>query len=210
MTKGKLIVFEGIYGAGKIISATVEHLRQALTGTGKEIYEIDSPDSGRALLMGAQEMNSSWRYGIFLPDFLFELASRARACAVIGEELDKGKIVLCNHFTLSSIVYAHLKGHDWFREDLNCLEARARELQSGRVLVPDCTFFLDVPLETALGNLGERIDGYFTPADVVMQQKLFKEELAKLPDNKKCIINADKKEEDVAREILAVITRLAG
>ena len=53
MAKGKLIVFEGIYGSGKYVVRLVNRLREALAAEKREVYEIDSPDSGRAQLMGA-------------------------------------------------------------------------------------------------------------------------------------------------------------
>jgi len=116
MPSGKLIVFEGIYGSGKYVVRLVNRLREALAAEKREVYEIDSPDSGRAQLMGAGDLDSSWHYGVFKADFFFELAGRARVCHVIREEMKAGKVVLCKNFTLASVAYAQLKGHDWFRE----------------------------------------------------------------------------------------------
>ncbi len=205
MKKGKLVVFEGIYGTGKRAVHLVNRLRELLGSQGREVYEIDSPDSGRAQLMGAQELDSSWRYGIFKPDFFFELASRARVCSVIRQELREGKVVLCKNFTLSSIAYAHIKGHDWFREDLNCLEARARGLHFGGEVVPDLTIFLDVPPETAIKELGARLNEFFKPADLHLQRKCYQEELSKMPREKVCIVDAAKSEDEVFAEALSVI-----
>src|SRR6266700_3080454 len=95
MNKGKFIVIEGIYGSSKVIVRLVSKLREALIRKGNDVYEIDSPDSGRAQLMGAQDLDGSWRYGVFVADFFFELASRARACTAIRQELEGGRIVLC-------------------------------------------------------------------------------------------------------------------
>jgi dTMP kinase len=178
MKKGKFVVFEGIYGSGRLIVELVAQLREALLKQGTPVYEIDSPDGGRAQLMGAQELDSNWRYGDFHADFFFELASRARVCSAIREELTQGKLVLCKHFTLSSIVYAELKGHDWFREDLNVLEARARG--AGGELTPDLTVFVDLPPDAAVRELGDKLRGLFQPADLVRQQRLYKEEIARL------------------------------
>lgn len=205
MAKGKFIVIEGIYGSGKLVVGLVEKLRAALLKQGNEVYEIDSPDSGRAQLMGVQELTSGWLYGMFKPDFFFELASRARVCSVTREELKQGKVVLCKNFTVSSIVHARLKGHDWYREDLNCLEARARGLQFGGEVVPDLTIFLDVPPESAAQDLGENIDGFFKPSDLVLQRKYYLEELAKMPENNYKIINAERHEDEVFSETLSLI-----
>lgn len=205
MTKGKFVVIEGIYGSGRFVVDLVEKLRTSLVKEGKEVYEIDSPDSWRAQLMGVQELSSGWLYGMFKPDFFFELASRARVCSVTREELKQGKLVLCKNFTVSSIVHARLKGHDWFREDLNCLEARARGLQFGGEVVPDLTIFLDVPPETAAHDLGEKINDFFKPSDLVLQRSYYLEELSKMPDNKFRIISAANREDEVLSEALSVI-----
>jgi dTMP kinase len=205
MSKGKFVVFEGIYGSGKLIVDLVEKLRTSLVQRGNEVYEIDSPDSGRAQLMGAQELADGWLYGMFKPDFFFELASRARVCSVTRDELKQGKIVLCKNFTVASIVHARLKNHDWFREDLNCLEARARGLQFGGEVVPDLTIFLDVPPEAAAQELGEKIIDLFKPSDLFLQRDYYLEELSKTPDNKYRIINATHHADEVFSEALAAI-----
>lgn len=208
MKKGKLIVFEGIYGTGKLAVNFVNQLRMELTSQGHGVYEIDSPDSGRAQLMGAQELDCSWRYGLFKPDFFFELASRARVCSVIRPELQSGKIVLCKNFTISSIAYAQMKGHDWFREDLNCLEARARGLHFSGEVAPDFTIFLDVPPETAIKELGSRLSTLFKPDDLFLQQKCYLEELSKLPKDKVSIIDASRPEQEIYANALSVISKI--
>jgi dTMP kinase len=208
MNKGKLVVIEGIYGAGKYAVSLAENLREVLVRQGKEVYEIDSPDTGRAQLMGAEDLDCGWRYGMFKPDFFYELASRARACSVIGDELRAGKVVLCKNLTLASIAYAAIKGHDWYGEELNLLEARARGLNFGGEVSPDLTIYLDLAPETALDNLGSRIDGYFTPADIRLQAACYRKELAKLPTNQVGIIDASKPGGEIAAEALALINRI--
>lgn len=208
MKKGKLIVIEGIYGTGKLVVDLVESLREGLIKQGHEVYEIDSPDTGRAQLMGAQDLDCGWRYGLFKPDFFYELASRARACSVIRDQLQAGKVVLCKNFTISSIAYAAIKGHDWFREDLNCLEARARGLNFNGEIVPDLTIYLDLAPEAAVENLGSRIEGLYTPEDIQLQAARFKEELARLPKPQVGIVSAEKPAKAIAVEALAHINRI--
>ena len=96
------------------------------------------------------------------------------------DHLAKGEVVLCKSFTLSSMAYAQLKGHDWFREDLNVLEARARKVK-GVEVEPDLTVFVDVTPETAASELGRSLSPHFTPADLVKQRQILVEEMAKLP-----------------------------
>ena len=205
MSKGKLIVFEGIYGTGKLIVGLVERLRERLQGQGREVYEIDSPDSGRAQLMGAQDLQAGWRYGLFKPDFFFELASRAQVCSAIRPELAKGSIILCKHFTLSSIVYARLKGHDWFREGLDALEARARGLGFGGEIAPDLTIYLDMLPATAEQQLGEKIEGYFTPDELTLQRTYYLEEIARMAAGSVIQVNAEQHFEGVLEHSLAAM-----
>jgi thymidylate kinase len=204
MTKGKLVVFEGIYGSGKLIVGLVELLRNALMKGGRVVYEIDSPDSGRAQLMGVSALDGSWRYGRFEPDFFFELAGRSRVAAVGHDHLAKGELVLCKSFTLSSMAYAQLKGHDWFREHLDVLEARARLLPSGEVK-PDLTIFVDVTPETAAAELGRSLAPHFDLGDLVKQRQIYLDEMSKLPPGTGLVIGGSRSAEAVFPETLAAI-----
>ncbi len=208
MAKGKLIVFEGIYGSGKYVVKLVNRLREALAAEKREVYEIDSPDSGRAQLMGAGDLDSSWHYGVFKADFFFELAGRARVCHVIREELKGGKVVLCKNFTLASIAYAHLKGHDWFREDLNVLEGRARGVGVEGEVRADLTIFLDVQPDTMARDLGARMEKFFRTSDLMLQRKVYLDELARLPSEKVKILSAERHEDVSFNEALGAIRAL--
>lgn len=205
MPNGKLIVFEGIYGSGKHVVKLVNRLREALVAEKREVYEIDSPDSGRAQLMGAGDLDSSWHYGVFKADFFFELAGRARVCHVVREELKAGKIVLCKNFTLASIAYAQLKGHDWFREDLNVLEARARGAGFGGEIAPDLTIFLDVPPEPSARDLGERMEKFLRTTDLAQQRKIYLDEISRMPSDKVKVLSSERHEDVNLAEALGAI-----
>ncbi|MCX5730876.1 MAG: hypothetical protein NTY18_05890 [Deltaproteobacteria bacterium] len=207
MTAGKLVVFEGIYGSGKTIVEVVNRLRETLVQKGSEVYDIDSPDTGRARVMGAQDLDTSWHYGIFEADFFFELASRARVCSAIRDELPRGKIVLCKNFTLASAVHARLQGHDWVGEELNVLERRARGLPFGREVVPDLTLFVDVRPEIAAKQLGGRLSEFFPAGTLERQRALYLEELSRLPVNRVKVIAAGS-EDGVFEESLVTIRSL--
>jgi thymidylate kinase len=208
MKSGKFIVFEGIYGAGRLVVALVDKVRAALAADGVEVYELDSPDSGRAQLMGATALDGSWRYGRFDADFFFELASRARVSAVAREKLGSGKTVLCKSFTLSSVIYAGLKGHDWFREDLNVLEARARGMWGNHPLNPDLTVFVDLSPEVAARELGDKMAGLFTLDDLKRQRALYLEELARLPSKSVKLLHAAETADAIFPEAIAAVRAL--
>jgi len=208
MKPGKFVVFEGIYGAGRLVVALVDKVRAALAAEGTEVYELDSPDSGRAQVMGATGLDGSWRYGRFEADFFFLLASRARVSAVAREKLGAGKTVLCKSYTLSSVVYAGLKGHDWFREDLNVLESRARGMSGGHPLTPDLTIFVDLSPETAFRELGDSIKGLFTLDDLKKQRAAYLEELARLPAAGVKLLHAAETADAIFPEAMAAIRGL--
>ncbi len=205
MKPGKFVVFEGIYGAGRLVVALVDKVRAALAADGVEVYELDSPDSGRAQLMGAGGLDGSWRYGRFEADFFFELASRARVSAVAREKLGDGKTVLCKSYTLSSVVYAGLKGHDWFREDLNVLEARARGLLGAAPLTPDLTLFVDLSPEAAARELGDKLKGLFTLDDLKKQRAAYLEELGRLRPGSVKLLHAAETADAIFPEAVAAI-----
>lgn len=207
MGTGKLVVFEGVYGSGKLVVDVVNRLRDALVGRGVEVYEIDSPDTGRARVMGAQDLDTSWRYGVFEADFFFELAGRARVCSVVREELARGKTVLCKNFTVASAVHARLLHHDWVGEELNVLEKRARGLPFGRELVPDLTLFFDVRPEVAARQLGGRLEEFFPPGTLDRQREYYLQELSRLPADKVRIVAAGS-EDGVFEESLVAIRAL--
>jgi thymidylate kinase len=208
MKPGKFIVFEGIYGAGRLVVALVDKVRAGLAAEGVEVYELDSPDSGRAQLMGATGLDGSWRYGRFDADFFFELASRARVSAVARDKVAAGKMVLCKSYTLSSVVYAELKGHDWFREDLNVLESRARGMAGASPLWPDLTVFVDLAPEAAARELGDRMKGLFTIDDLRKQRALYLDELARLPASGVKMLHAAETADAIFPEAMAAIRGL--
>jgi thymidylate kinase len=207
MKPGRLVVFEGVYGSGKLIVEVVNRLREKLVGQGAEVYEIDSPDTGRARVMGAQELDTSWRYGVFEADFFFELASRARVASVVRDEVARGKIVLCKNFTLASAVHVRLLGHDWEGEELNVLERRARGLPFGREVVADLTIFVDMRPEVAARQLGGRLSEFFPAGTLERQRELYLQEIGRLPPDRAKIIAAGS-EDGVFEEALTAIRSL--
>jgi thymidylate kinase len=208
MAKGCLVVFEGVYGSGRLIVDVVNRLRESLVARGREVYEIDSPDTGRARVMGAQELDGSWHYGIFEADFFFELAGRARVASVVRDELAQGKIVLCKNFTVATAVHARLAGHDWEAEELGVLERRARGMPFGRELVPDLTLFVDMRPDEAERQLHGRLADFFPPGTLQKQRELYLQELSRLPPEKVRVIAAGS-EDGVFEEALQAIRAVA-
>jgi thymidylate kinase len=157
--------------------------------------------------MGAAELDGSWRYGRFEPDFFFELAGRSRVASVARDHLARGEVVLCKCFTLSSMAHAALQRHDWVREGLGALEARARGLP-GRELLADLTIFIDVAPETAAAELGPSRSPHFSKVDLETQRQVYLEQLAGPSVGPVKVIAGSRSAEALFPEALAAIRAL--
>ena len=116
--------------------------------------------------------------------------------------------MLCKSFTLSSVVYAGLKGHDWFREDLNVLEARARGMLGAAPLTPDLTIFVDLSPGAAVRELGDKLKGLFTLDDIERQRAAYLEELGRVPAGSVKMLHAAETADAIFPEAMAAIRGL--
>ena len=146
---GKLIVFEGIEGAGKTtqIQQTSDWLRSWLS---QEVLITREPggtplgEQLRELLLG-----DSWIYDT--PELLLYAADRAQHIqAFIQPALKAGKIILCDRFTDSTLAYQGY-GRGLSLDLIHQLNQIATQgIQS------DVTLWLDVDVETGLKRMRQR------------------------------------------------------
>jgi dTMP kinase len=149
MSRGYFITFEGGEGTGK--STQLLLLQDWLRVLGREIVVTREPggtelaEAVRALLLDPQ----------LEPDglseiFLLEAARRDHVERVIKPALDGGKVVLCDRFTDSSLVYQGVvRGLGWDKVDgLNRLATAG--------LTPDLTLVFDMDPEAALARAHSR------------------------------------------------------
>jgi dTMP kinase len=138
------ITFEGPEGCGKTsqMNLLAVHLRQR----GCDVLTTREPggtaigDRVRAVLLDPTHVE-------MMPSTEFLLFSAARAqhvAQVIGPHLARGSVVLCDRYADSSLAYQGY-GHQL---DLQVLRTITRFATGD--LVPDLTFYLDVPVEVGL------------------------------------------------------------
>src|ERR1700722_18287097 len=161
-TSGRFITFEGIDGCGK--TTQMRLLAQRLREQGRSVVETVEP--------GGTEIGRQIRKILLDPasadiqprtELLLYFASRAQNVdQVIRSALNSGKIVLCDRFTDSTLVYQGCgRGLDMnVVRDLDRIACRG--------LRPDVTILIDIDLETSLmrarrrnervGALESRID----------------------------------------------------
>jgi dTMP kinase len=142
---------DGIDGTGK--STQCRLLAAWLRGRGREVTECADPggtpvgDQIRGLLLDRRQQM------VVACEALLFLASRAELTAqVIRPALAAGHIVLCDRYSLATLVY---QGHAG-ELDRGQLAAADRLATGG--LEPDLTIVLDLPVEAALARRGRVAD----------------------------------------------------
>jgi dTMP kinase len=145
MNTGRLIVFEGIDGAGK--STQVRMLRRKLDARGRDVVSFREPSRGRwgrelrakakieGSLTPAQELD------LFVKDRRDNVARNLRPA------LRAGKVVLLDRYYFSTIAYQGAKGLD---------PGRVRRLNERIAIRPDLVFVLDLGPELGLSRIAGR------------------------------------------------------
>jgi len=152
MTRGRFITFEGIDGSGK--STQLRLLSQWLNGQGKETVDTVEPGGTaigrriRAILLDPASAGIASQ-----TELLLYFASRAQNVEeVIRPALESGRIVLCDRFTDSTVVYQGCgRGLDSsVILDLDRIACRG--------LRPDITILMDIDVATSMARASRRND----------------------------------------------------
>lgn len=172
MIRGSFIVLEGIDGAGTTTQAQL--LRQAFTARGLPAHVTAEPTTGpvggliRQILSG--RVVSRLPSGIATPrwtvmSLLFAADRQDHLQTVIEPNLRDGVNVICDRYTMSSLVYQSVSCGDaasagWIAE----INRHARK--------PDLTLFLDVAPEEAIRRVRDRSEQAEIFDDPEFQRKL--------------------------------------
>ena len=145
-TRGLLVVFEGIDGAGK--STQIRRLALLVRALGLECVESREPTYGQ---YGKQlrESAASGRLSRPQEHALLLLDRREHLETLVAPALTRGAVVLLDRYYFSSIAYQA-------GPDLSAAQIRAdNEAFAPR---PDLLLILDLPVETGLARIGARGD----------------------------------------------------
>ncbi len=152
---GVFITLEGPDGAGK--STQIPMIVERLRAIGFDVVSCRDPggtplgDRIRSLLLDRSDLSISLRAEMFL-----YMASRAQLVAdVIEPALKSNKVVVCDRFLLSNVVYQLCAG------ELDPKEIWLTGEAAVRGLYPDLTIVIDVPREIArmrVGGARDRIE----------------------------------------------------
>ncbi|MBN1257868.1 MAG: dTMP kinase [Planctomycetes bacterium] len=202
MKQGRLLVIEGPDGGGKSTQAKL--LNNALAAAGYEPVLAREPggtrlgEEVRKILLNPEQ----GEIGPCAENFLF-MACRAQLVdEVIAPALAAGRVVICDRFLLSTLVYQGIAG------GLQLDEIRASAAMATRGLVPDLTLVLDVPAEIGLdrvGNTPDRMEQKGLEFHARIRQGYL--DLAK-EDPTAVVIDSTREIEVVAKEILAAVMQV--
>lgn len=141
---GKFIVFEGPDGSGK--TTIIKKVRQILEKSRTDLSFYREPggtsisEKIRSIIIDNDNVNMSYK-----SECLLFAASRAQLVEEkIRPDLENGKIVICDRFVLSSILYQGL-GRNLGMENVRMVNDFATSK-----LRPDLTIFFDIDYKTAL------------------------------------------------------------
>ena len=144
--RGRVIVFEGIDGAGK--TTQIELLAQALRAEGRLVYQTAEPTESvsggllRDALGGVSKRTACEMAAMFVLDRIFH---NVNPVSGIEKMLADGIDVICDRYYYSSLAYqgSEIEG-DWvWRMNLDCPEIRH----------PDLCIFLDLTPEQSMERI---------------------------------------------------------
>ena len=145
-------VFDGVDGAGK--STQLAMLAEWLTERGHQVRTCTDPGSTklgdriRELLLG----NHDIALGSRAETLLFVTARAQLVAEIIVPALKAGEVVICDRFTMSTVVYQGLA------EDVDESEIHLMNDFATGGIRPDMTFVFDLPTESAVERLGQSLD----------------------------------------------------
>lgn len=145
MSKGKLIVIEGIDGSGK--DTIAERLASYLKSYGIDVLVTKEP--GDAFDGKIREILLTENVDAYSELFLFLADRRRHVLKTIKPALDRGNWVIAIRFTDSSFAYQGAKGVDGELID------KLNDIATGG-LNPDLVILLDIPADEAVKRLEKR------------------------------------------------------
>ena len=152
--KGKFIVVEGIDAAGK--TTQVRDLTKILKKRGEKVYVTKNPTDGEIGKFIRRVLTGKTKIPQVSFQFLFSADRHAQQKELV-EHLKKGEIVISDRYFWSALAYgiADRGGVEVDRTGKTLLVSQAILSMYDRHLIPDRTFFLDIPVALSVKRLGK-------------------------------------------------------
>ena len=203
MMTGSLITFEGIDGSGK--STQIQMLEHEFNMLGVEYKTFREPggtelsEKIRAILLDKENIEL-----ISTAESLLFAAARAQLTAEqIKPSIAKGKFVICDRFTDSTIAYqGYGRGLDIKQlEEINYIATDG--------LTPDITFILDISPEVAALRMEAEASDRMEEmgVDIFRRIRVGYREIKDQNPNRYSLINGEQSPENVFKEIKEIIMK---
>ncbi len=201
--KGKLITFEGSEGSGKSTQAKL--LYDYLKSKKKSVVFIREPGGVKISEMIRQFLlDVKNKEMTDICETLLYMAARAQLVhELIVPALKKGKIVLCDRFLDSTVVYQGYGNG----VDLSFIKAVGHKVTQG--ISPDLTFVFDIETEQGFSRKGkerDRIEQRSLPYHNRVRAGYL--QLARQEPHRIKLLKADRPREEIQKEIQTVVTEL--
>ena len=203
--KGRLIVFEGIDGAGK--TTQIDLLTRRLQAAGRRVFRTAEPTESvtggllRDALSGISKRTPAELAALFVLDRIFHNTNPVNG---IETMLSQGIDVICDRYYYSSLAYQGCETDEqWVRDmNLNCPDIRR----------PDVCIFLDLTPAQSMERIGKgRIttEIYENEERLTRVRNQFFRALDSLKDTDRiCIVNAARSVEEIHEEIYQIVEEI--
>jgi dTMP kinase len=194
MTRGLLIVFEGLDQSGKQTQA--ERLKAEVEHRGRTsvLFDFPSYETPIGKEIGAG-LHGEREYGPDVMQLLY-VANRYEKKPQIERMLAMGGIVICDRYLASSVAYGEAQGLDgaWLRDTQRYLPP------------PDLTILLDIAPETAAGRKTTNRDKY--ERDLAMLSRVRQSYRTQARQGGWLLLDGERGKDAVAADVLAAVARL--
>lgn len=152
--KGRLIVIEGIDGAGKTTQAN--QIYKELSKNNK-VFLTKNPTDGEIGLLVRRVLSGEIRVPSIALQFLFSADRQVQQLDII-KRLKNGEIVLMDRYFWSAIVYGatDISGYEFEESGDLLLVTQGILSMYHQFLIPDLSIFLEVPINIALERINKK------------------------------------------------------
>lgn len=203
--RGRLIVFEGIDGAGK--TTQIELLTRRLQEAGRRVHRTAEPTESvsggllRDALGGISKRTPTELAALFVLDRIFHNTNPVSGIEVM---LAQGIDVICDRYYYSSLAYQGSETDEqWVRDmNLNCPDIRR----------PDICIFLDLTPAQSMERIGKgriTVEIYENEERLTRVREQFFRALDSLKETDRiCVVNAARPIEEIHEEIAALVEEI--
>ena len=203
---GLFIALEGGEGSGK--TTLTKSLKEHYESLGYEVMLTREP--------GGTEMGEKIREYVLNNELdsytellLFSAARRCNVLNNIVPALDDGKIIICDRYITSTMVYQALLGTCTTYSVSKISDMVVTPLDRGYSIYPNIEFLLDVNAETGIKRTKNRDDNNkFDARSIEYHKKINKAYLSAISkswSDKKYVINANNKKDEVKSNVINLI-----